>query len=52
MPTAPGARIGAYETLSLLGRGGMGDERPAPTQVNIVLNWLAELKRLVPSGQR
>jgi hypothetical protein len=27
------------------------DIAPAPTQINIVLNWFEELRRLVPSGQ-
>ncbi len=25
-----------------------GDTAPAPAQINIVLNWIEELKRLVP----
>ncbi len=27
------------------------DEQAAPTQINIVLNWTEELKRLVPTGK-
>jgi len=27
------------------------DEAVAPTQINVVLNWHEELKRLVPSGR-
>ena len=28
------------------------DEARAPTQINVVLNWFDELKRLVAAGQR
>ena len=27
------------------------EEQPAPTQINVVLNWFEELKRRVPAGQ-
>ena len=27
-------------------------EQPAPTQINVVLNWFEELKRLVPAGTK
>jgi serine/threonine-protein kinase len=29
----------------------VGQERTAPTQINVVLNWTEELKRLVPTGK-
>jgi hypothetical protein len=46
MTLVPGARLGAYEVLSLLGAGGMGEISNAR-----VLNWFEELKRRVPAGK-
>ena len=29
----------------------LGEQQGAPTQINVVLNWFEELKRLVPTEQ-
>jgi hypothetical protein len=39
VPLAPGTRIGPYEISAQI----------APSRVNVVLNWLDDLKPLAPS---
>ena len=50
----PGTQLGPDEILSPLGASWMGEvyrEPPTTTQINIVLNWFEEFKRLVPTGK-
>ena len=42
MALAAGTRLGPYEIVALL------TEADKPMQINVVLNWFEELKRLVP----
>ena len=41
MSLTPGARLGAYEIVALIGAGGMGEVYRA--------NWFEELKQRVPT---
>ena len=48
MTIAPGMRLGQYEIVSLIGGGG---EQPQAASVVVVVNWFAELQRLVPTDR-
>jgi hypothetical protein len=56
-----GSRLGPYEIVAQIGVGGMGEdgetfvmvdageESGAATQINVLLDWFEELRRLVPA---
>ena len=56
MPLATGTRLGPYEIQSAIGAGGppslrhdgTGLGRPVVTHINLIQNWLEELKQKVP----
>jgi len=46
MALETGTRVGPYEVISLVGVGGMGEDyKAASSQMTIVLNWPATLRR-------
>ena len=50
-----GSRLGPYEAIAAIGKGGMGESIGPGTpcsqgnEITIALNWFEELKRLVPA---
>jgi hypothetical protein len=50
MPLDSGTRLGPYEITGSLGAGGRGEVYLAePARIDVVLNWLEELKTRVPT---
>ncbi len=43
-----GSTISHHKILEKIGQGCMGEEAPL-TQIQVILNWFEELKRLVPT---